>query len=150
MSSSYYFKMFLLCMVFSLAGCLESSFQLSDESRLPKWFVIPEGKNAHDYTVQIDLHSTIGGGGGKTVIKLYERDKTFPVERYTITLEEQPSTLSIQLSSPPVGYPKGYPAYIVATINDVSDIIELRKMEPVFYMTDDPAIWEELGVEQKQ
>jgi len=116
---------------------------------LPKWFVIPEGKNAHDFTVRIDLHSTIGGGGGKTVIKLYEKDKLFPVEAFTITIEEQPDTLSVQLKNPPESFPKGYPAYIVATINDVSDIIEFRKMEPVFYMTDDPAVWEELGVELK-
>ena len=150
MSLSYCFKLLLLCLVLAMSGCLESSFQLSDESRLPKWFVIPEGKNEHDYTVQVDLHSTIGGGGGKTVIKLYKKDSVFPIEKYTITIEEQPSTLSVQLESPSRDYPKGYPAYIVATINEVTDIIELRKMEPVFYMTDDPAVWKELGVDQKQ
>lgn len=143
------FRILLLCIALGLGGCLESSFQLSDESRLPKWFVIPEGKNARDFTVRVDLHSTIGGGGGKTVIKLYEKNKLFPVNKFTLTIEEQPSTLSVQLKSPPEGSPKGYPAYIVATINGVADIIEFRRMEPIFYMTDDPAVWKELGVEQK-
>ena len=149
MSLSDYLKMFLLCIALGLGGCLESSFQLADESRLPKWFDIPEEKSARDFSVRIDLHSTIGGGGGKTVIKLYERNKLLPVEKYSITIEEQPATLSVQLQSPPEGSPKGYPAYIVATINGIADIIEFRKMEPVFYMTDDPAVWKELGVEQK-
>ena len=149
MNTPYYLKIFLLCMSLGLVGCLESSFQLSDESRLPKWFVIPEGKSENDYTVRVDLHSTIGGGGGKTVIKLHEKNNIFPIKKITLTVEEQPRTLSVQLKNPPEGSPKGYPAYIVATINNITDIIELRKMEPVFYMTDDPAVWKELGVEQK-
>ena len=38
---------------------------------------------------------------------------------------------------------------VVATVNGITDIIEFRKMEPVFYMTDDPAVWKELGVEPR-
>jgi len=150
MRALFFLKTFLLCMVLGLVGCLESSFQLSGESRLPKWFVIPDGASPSDFTVRIDLHSTIGGGGGKTVIKLYEKDKIFPIEKFTLTVEDQPGTLSVQLKSPPEGFPDGYPAYIVATVNDIPDIIEFRRMEPVFYMTDDPAVWKELGVEQKR
>jgi len=144
----YYPKIILLCLMLGLSGCLESSFQLSGDSRLPRWFDIPEGKSASDYTVRIDLHSTIDGGGGKTVIKLYNKNKYFPTEEHTITIEEQPSSLSVQLEPQPEGFPEGYPAYIVITINDITDIIEFRKMEPVFYMTDDPTIWKELGVEK--
>jgi hypothetical protein len=47
------------------------------------------------------------------------------------------------------GFPSGYPAYEVITVNGMTDIIEHRKMEPMFYMTDDPAVWKELGVTQK-
>jgi hypothetical protein len=54
-----------------------------------------------------------------------------------------------QLKHPPQGFPAGYPAYEVVTVNGVTDIIEHRKPEPIFYVTDDPAVWKELGVTQK-
>jgi hypothetical protein len=37
----------------------------------------------------------------------------------------------------------------VVTVNGITDIVERRTMEPVFYMTDDPAVWKELGVQQE-
>ena len=61
----------------------------------------------------------------------------------------QPSIFGKELKSPPDGFPKGHPCYIVITKDDITDIIELRKMEPFFYMTDDPDVWKELGVKQK-
>ena len=61
----------------------------------------------------------------------------------------QPSIFGKELKSLPDGFPKGYPCYIVITKDDITDIIELRKMEPFFYMTDDPDVWNELGVKQK-
>jgi hypothetical protein len=50
---------------------------------------------------------------------------------------------------PPPGFPPGYPAYEVITVNGITEIIEHRKPEPIFYITDDPAVWKELGVGQK-
>jgi hypothetical protein len=62
-----------------------------------------------------------------------------------------PFTLEcVEFKSPPAGFPEGYPCYKVLKINGITDIIELRKMETFFYMTDDPAVWKELGVDQKQ
>jgi hypothetical protein len=55
----------------------------------------------------------------------------------------------LQLEHPPPGFPPGYPAYEVITVNGITEIIEHRKMEPIFYITDDPAVWKELGVGQK-
>ncbi len=39
-----------------------------------------------------------------------------------------------------------YPAYEVITVNGVTYIVEHLHMEPIFYMTDDPRVWKELGV----
>jgi hypothetical protein len=36
-------------------------------------------------------------------------------------------------------------SYEVVTVNGITEIIEHRKMEPLFYVTDDAAVWEELG-----
>jgi hypothetical protein len=54
-----------------------------------------------------------------------------------------------QLKHPPQGFPPGYPAYEVITANGITEIIEHRKMEPIFYVTDDPSVWRELGVGRK-
>ena len=139
-------KVILLTSIFGLGGCLESSFQLSGESRLPKWFSIPQGENRSDLSVQMDLHSTFDGG--KAVFKLYKKGSLLNIKKYTVNTNDQPNIRSVQLKSQPEGFPQGYPRYKVVTINGNTDIIELRKMEPIFYMTDDPVIWKELGLEQ--
>jgi hypothetical protein len=53
------------------------------------------------------------------------------------------------LKHTPPGFSPGYPSYSVITVNGITDIIEHRKPEPIFYITDDPAVWKELGVGQK-
>ena len=50
-----------------------------------------------------------------------------------------------KLSNSPSGYPDGYPSYEVIISGGVIDIIEHRKMEPIFYTTDDPLVWKDLG-----
>jgi hypothetical protein len=48
-----------------------------------------------------------------------------------------------QLTDPPQGFPPDYPAYEAITINGITEIIEHRKMEPIFYVTDDPTVWKQ-------
>ena len=55
----------------------------------------------------------------------------------------------LQLKHPPPAFPPGYPAYELVTAGGVTEIVEHRKPEPIFYITDDPAVWKELGVGQK-
>src|ERR1700676_5544747 len=45
-----------------------------------------------------------------------------------------------ELKHPPPGFPPGYPAYEIVTVNGTTEIIEHRKPEPIFYLTDDPAV----------
>lgn len=51
-----------------------------------------------------------------------------------------------QLKNPPAGSPIHYPAYVVMTVNGTTDVIEHRQMEPVFHLTDNPLVLDELGV----
>jgi hypothetical protein len=39
-----------------------------------------------------------------------------------------------------------YPSYEIVTVNGISEAIEHRAMEPVFYITDDPAVLNRLGI----
>jgi hypothetical protein len=46
----------------------------------------------------------------------------------------------LQLRDPPQGFDPGYPAFEVVVAGGVTEIIEHKKMEPIFYVNDDPAI----------
>ncbi|MFH1021538.1 MAG: hypothetical protein V1782_13155 [Pseudomonadota bacterium] len=129
----------------SLSGCLEARLWLSDQSRLPKWVVVPKGKNRNDFSVKMESHSTVTAG--KIIFKIYYKDNVSPIQEYEITTTMQSDILPAQLKLPPKGFPQGFPKYIPITVNGITDIVEQRKMEPVFYMTDDPSIWKEFGVE---
>jgi hypothetical protein len=48
-----------------------------------------------------------------------------------------------QPPKPPQGFPSGYPSYEAITVNGITEIIEHRKMEPIFYVTDDAAVWKQ-------
>ena len=146
--TTLYQRVLLLIMVLVLTGCLEASFELASDSRLPKWLDSPEEVDRNDLRVTMDYYSTFSGG--EYVFKFYDRNKFLKIQKISLSTEEQPSIRTRELRSPPEGYPKGYPAYNVVTVFGMTDIIERRKMEPVFYMTDDPAVWKELGVDQKQ
>jgi len=144
---NFFRRVLLSILIASLMGCLEASFELASESRLPKWLDVPEGVDRSDLKVTMDYYSTFRGG--EYIFKFYDKNKFLKIQKISLTTKEQPTVRTKELRKPPAGFPKSYPAYNVVTINGVTDIVERRKMEPVFYMTDDPAVWEELGVELK-
>lgn len=63
---------------------------------------------------------------------------------------KQEGNSPIILKNQKPGFPQGYPSYEIITVKDNTDIIEHRKMEPIFYVTDDPVVWAELGVSQNR
>jgi len=132
----------LQCLTFSalcisclaINGCAESSFQLARESRLPKFITTPAGLTRADVSVTLDYYSfrakfTLKDKKGKKLAKVSGKMKG----RYPQ-----------QLKNPSQGFDPGYPAYEVITVNGTTDIIEHRRMEPIFYVADDPAVWKEL------
>jgi hypothetical protein len=44
----------------AISGCLESSFQLANESRLPTWMALPPGLTRADVSVTLNYYGTIG------------------------------------------------------------------------------------------
>jgi hypothetical protein len=54
----------------------------------------------------------------------------------------EPLTLEPHFESGPIPYPP----YELLTANGVTEIIEHRRMEPVFYITDNPEVRRKLGV----
>ena len=134
-------RILLFILIASTGGCVESSFELASESRLPKWFAVPDGTSRNQLRVTMDYYTD-----GDAVFKLYDKNRFFKLREVKgITRESHP----IKLKNPPLGFPPGRPVYEVITVNGITDIIEHRKQEPIFYVTDDAAIWKELKVEQK-
>jgi len=126
----------VLCIsTFGMSGCVESDFDLATESRLPRWFALPLGLTRADVSLEMTYY-TLGD------VKFVLRDKNRRVlaKLKGRTRDNHPLRL---LHSPP-GFDRFYPTYEIITVNSTTEIIEHRKMEPIFYITDDPAIWKEL------
>ena len=120
----------------------ESSFELARESRLPKWFTIPSGLSRSDITVTMNYYINSSGRTATFILLNAKKQKLAEVQGTVSGLEPY------KLKNPRTGFPPGYPLYEVVTVNGINEIIEHRKMEPMFYITDDPNVWVELGVSQ--
>jgi hypothetical protein len=140
----FFVSVLALFLLVSVIGCAESKFELSSESRMPKWFVVPNGVSREHLRVTMEYY--IYPSGREAVFRLYQNDDYFPLEKVTGT---QYGTHPLKLKIPPTGFPEGRPSYEIITVGGIVDIVEHRQREPVFYMTDDPQIWKDLGVEQK-
>ena len=128
------------CVVSALFGILacscgffpESTFELAPKSRLPRWFNLSHGLARADVTVTMNYYVSPFGdtvtfamlGPRKQVIA--KASGHLPEERHF------PGST-------------GYPVYEVITINGATEIVEHRRMEPIFYLTDDPALWRALA-----
>jgi hypothetical protein len=130
----------------SAIGCEwfpESTFVLASESRLPKWITLPPGLTRTDVSITMSYYSKPWGGSATFILRDTKGQIRTKVAGKVKGLEP------FQLKHPPPAFPPGYPSYSVITVNGITEIIEHRKPEPIFYITDDPAVWKELGVRQK-
>ncbi len=60
----------LLVACCSMTGCVESSFKLARESRLPKWFTVPPGLTRTDVSVTLNFYtSPLRGPDAKFILK---------------------------------------------------------------------------------
>jgi hypothetical protein len=145
-------KFLLFCFVaLTIAGSVivacewfpESTFELANESRLPKWITLPPGLTRADVSITMSYYILPWGRSARFILKDTKgqiRTKVYGKEK---GLEP------LQLKHPPPGFPAGYPAYEAISANGITEIIEHRKMEPIFFITDDPAVWKELEVGKK-
>ncbi len=143
-------KLLLLFVALTIAGSAigcewipESTFELASESRLPKWITLPPGFTRTDISITMNYYD-MPWGRSATFILQDTKGKIRTKENGKLR-----GSVPNQLKHPPSGFPPGYPSYEVITVNGITEIIEHRKPEPIFYITDDPAVWKELGVSQK-
>jgi hypothetical protein len=120
----------------------ESTFELANESRLPKWFSLPAGLARPDVSVTMNYYVT--PGGRVATFLLHDTKRHTLAKIYGRLKGAKP----LGSNGFPVGPDNAYPSFEVITANGITEIIEHKKMEPIFYITDDPALWKTLmGVE---
>ena len=120
-----------------LTGCglfPESSFSLANESRLPKWFVLLPNQTRANVTVTMDYY--IDSSGRTATFTL--RDSSGSVISKVTGKQKGLEPLQRRTRLP--GYPEGNPSYEIITVGGITEIIEHRKMEKFFYVTDDPEV----------
>ena len=133
---------FMLVLSLLLSGCgifPESSFELAPESRLPKWFSPPPSMVRSNLAVTLDYY--MGFDGGSATVKLFDKDGSQLAKVSGKLSESGPFTFEPHEQGPPYRYPM----YEIVNVDGIVDIVEHRKMEAVFYMTDDPAVWAKLA-----
>ena len=115
----------------------ESTFDWRRTHALPKWVVLPSGTTRADVSLRMSYYILPSGRSAKFTLQSHGQQ----------TIEKQNGSLRckepLQLKDPPRGSPSGYPAYEAITVGGITEIIEHKKMEPVFYVTDETAVWKQ-------
>lgn len=130
----------ILLSIICSAGCeylAESTFTLANESRLPRWVKLPPGVTRADVSLTMSYYVKPWGRSAQFVL----RDKNGQVlgkEHGSMTCKEP-----LQVRGRSQDPSADYPAYEAITVNGITDIIEHKKMEPIFFVTDNPAVWKQ-------
>ena len=112
-------------------GCVESNFRLAPESRLPRWFSLPDGYSRDEVSVDIDLYSSLVDKDVKTILKKRAPDfKTLSVKIGTI----RKHPVIVNKIDPEVGIPN----YSIITVDGIEEVFEQRRKDDVLYISDDP------------
>ena len=124
----------------SIKGCElfpEATFTLANDSRLPKWVTLPPGLTRPDISLTMSYY--VMPWGRRAQFTLRDKNKQMLEKEGGKVRCREP----FQLKNPPQGFPSGYPAYEAITVNGITEIVEHKKMEPIFYVTDDTAVWKQ-------
>jgi hypothetical protein len=129
-----------------MLGCAEGYFNLAPDSRLPRWFTLPEGITRAEVT----LHET--AYLSHSVFTLYDATgfpawdpKGHKIARVCAVTGE-PISLTETKNAEGGFDGNPYPLYEIVTVNGIPELLEYKRMEPVFYVSDDSEIRAKLGL----
>jgi hypothetical protein len=109
---------------------------------VPRWFALPAEAQRRDVTVTLSYYGPLIGSERTATITLRTR-QGWAVESVVATMKgSEPHTLEPHSETGPIPYP----SYEVLTAEGVTEIIEHRRMEPVFYVNENPDVRRKLGV----
>ena len=128
-----------------MIGCSEAEFHLASDSRLPRWFILPERLSRAEVTVTMDTYALPWGPSATFTLwdtsgrKLAQVDAKLEEVKPWLTVKGPPEEKSTQYSY--------YPRYDIATAQGVPEVIEHREPGPIFYINDDPDVRAKLGIQ---
>jgi hypothetical protein len=126
----------LTAILFAVSSCSrfpESEFDLRMESRLPKFIDSTGARSPRGYTAHVEFY------GSPDAVRVIVRDsqhRTIFDERCGFRWHPRDS---YQGHGQIV-----YPSHIVVSFPSGEDIFEQRALEPMLYLSDDPALWSSL------
>jgi hypothetical protein len=124
-----------------LIGCSESKFDLAPESRIPKWFKLPQGKSRADVNITMDYY--VMPWGRRAEFKMCDKNGIKIAE----VTGSQKGYEPIKLQNRNSELPEGYPSYEIITADKITEVIEHRRPEAIFYINDDSSVHAKLGVQ---
>lgn len=130
---------FLLCVAAS--GCNrvpEASFELANESRLPVWFRLSPEQSRTDVSVTMKYYVR---STGRSATFILHDAKGHVLGEVKGTLR---GTAPITLDASARRDGTVYPSFEIITAEGVAQLIEHKKMEPIFYVVDDPVLFKAL------
>lgn len=132
-SNSLLLALLLLASSHLLVGCVESEFTLAPQSRLPTWFTVPAGLSRSDVSVTLAYYTT-----GKVRLALADR-KGKKIAEIVGESQWHPDTLSKRNKDGGLDA-NSYPHYSIIRAKSIVEVFEFKRLEPIFYVTDDPRI----------
>ena len=122
-------------------GCAESEFELAQEARVPRWFSLP-GKSRAEVTVTLTYYGPLVGSERTATVTLRTRQGKTLSKIVAPLRGQHPQTTEPSSGTGQIPYP----SYEVITANDITEVIEHRRMEPLFFINDDADVRMKLGV----
>ncbi len=135
----------LLAMGLFAASCgyfPEASFSLSSDSRVPKWFHLKPDQARESVSISVDYY--VSSSGRRAEFMLRDRNGNVVARATGTMVGLQPHRLSRAGAHPKSSY-----FYEIVIVGEISEVIEHRDMEPVFYINDDPRVRAELEEDLK-
>ena len=122
-------------------------FNLAPQSRLPRWFTLPKGLSRAD--VKVTMYCYVGPSGRSSTVWLLDRNGNTLAKINTVTEGLEPHVFGSAKKNTNGGYDRPaemYPLYEIETANGITEVIEFRRMEPVFYVNDNQEVRTKLGL----
>jgi hypothetical protein len=104
---------------------------------MPKWVVLAPKVSRADVSLTMSYYIRPWGNSARFILQ----DKNGQVVKKIDGKVECKD--AFQLKNTLQRSPSAYPTYEPITVNGTAEIIEHKKMEPIFYVTDDAAVWKQ-------
>ena len=131
-------RLALRCALFlwtcATTGCVQAQLFLAAESRLPRWFTLPPGVERSAVTVRLRTYA-------ECCLQM-RLQTTHGQVLAAVQAETETSVHQYEIGGPRTGdnLVDMYPSYRLVSVNGTQEVIEFQRVEPVFYVADDPEI----------